>query len=256
MDELHIASPETLELIRTLYEAKYSPEIQFRPVNYKEESYKHSDNASLLSSTYWETETARETLFSFKPKEVLLANRLFWYLLSETFESDLVLSSDLIQSESLPANSIKEIERFVRSYQEASHFFLEYMHPWSLFEGEDIDGPELRKLIQLLHFESLDFKELQNRLEQNIDRTPSDLLIYHSLEDSSQYLAIDTFSSSEDQINPVMIYVKCKRDVFEQVDSILVNWRQRFRIQGPFVKMTPEEGLAKIRNHNRILQEM
>lgn len=179
-------------------------------------------------------------------------NEYFWYL---RYNSSLYKSGVNTENHQQPISQILEklynsceqindthtelLINFASDFENQEYILFDYFHPSVIETGLSINSTELAEIVNLLEIQNFSFSEIDQLIEQNIDNKNAELLTFKSKNDSNTLLRIDTFSASEDQINPIDIQIKCKFENKEKVDKLLLNWWTKYwRKMGPFVAIS------------------
>ena len=177
-----------------------------------------------------------------------LWNKYFWYLrhISElkknkininNYEQSIFKLVEEIHQECI--NLENEIENFTHNTENFENFeyiTFDYLHMAITETGVSLKSEELKEIIKILDVKNFSFEVVDNLILKNIDNENAELLYFRNAKDKNITIAIDTFSAGEDQIHPIDILIKCKREDKETIDKLLVQWWKRYwKNMGPFV---------------------
>lgn len=181
-----------------------------------------------------------------------LWNKYFYYL---RYQSDILrnggnadnhqqpifkILEELYQTcENIDDNSIEPFVNFASDLYKQDYIMFDYFHPAITKTGVSLKSKELKEIAELLKIDNFDFDEIDRLIEQNVDNSQAELLVFRSSLDNETFIKVDTFSAGEDQIHPIDLLIKCKSEYKEQVDILLVTWWIKFwKKMGPFVAIS------------------
>lgn len=176
-------------------------------------------------------------------------NKYFWYL---RYQTDVLknggnagnhqqpiskLLEELYQTcDKIDDNSIEPFVTFASDFDKQEYIIFDYFHPAITETGVSLKSEELTEIVKLLNIANFRLKEIDKLLVKNIDNEQAELLTFRNQADGQIYIKVDTFSAGADQIHPVDILIKCRTEYKDQVDGLLVSWREQFwKKMGPFV---------------------